>query len=138
MLMQLGMASSVCAYAQSTTLDKLTGTAWKIQLPNGIKSGGYDDYAETFRYNTTNRTRTIYAQKRDFSYYQPFYLSNTVEASFDDSQVGKNRNGKYLIVKEYPSDGIGRLSVFEIVRLNAEELVMKSLRNNVVLVYVAV
>ncbi len=40
MLMQLGMASGVCVYAQSTTLDKLTGTAWKIQLPDGIKSGG--------------------------------------------------------------------------------------------------
>ena len=60
---------------------------------------------------------------------QPFYLSDTVEQRFDDSKVGKNQNGKYLIIKGDPSHEVGSFSVSEILKLDGTEFKIKSLRS---------
>jgi len=123
-LIQIGAAGSVSVYGQSM-LDKLTGKTWEFEHP-----AGKQEYEIKDRYSNSNRTSAIYARGKELSEYQPFYLSDTVDARFDDSKVGKNRNGKYLIIKGEPGNEVGSFAVFEILKLNSTEFVIKSLRSN--------
>ena len=82
-----------CA-AQTFTITQLKGCKWvtydREKETNTIWFTDSTYYDESF-YPTLNKTTTIEL---------PFYLSNTIEKVFDESKVGTNTSGKYLIIKE--------------------------------------
>lgn len=81
-----------CA-AQTFSLSQLKGCKWvtydREKETNTIWFTDSTYYDESF-YPTLNKTTTIEL---------PFYLSNTIEKVFDESKVGTNTSGKYLIIK---------------------------------------
>ena len=80
-----------CA-AQTFTITQLKGCKWvtydREKETNTIWFTDSTYYDESF-YPTLNKTTTIEL---------PFYLSNTIEKVFDESKVGTNTSGKYLII----------------------------------------
>ncbi len=72
-------------------------------------------YDESF-YPTLNKTTTIEL---------PFYLSNTIEKVFDESKVGTNTSGKYLIIKEGNAKYGYNLVVCEIMGISNTNLSIK-------------
>lgn len=91
LLFALCMAFS-CA-AQTFKMSQLKDCKWvSYELDREVNTVWFTDsayYDESF-YTTLNQTATSK---------MPFYLSNTIEKVFEESKVGTNTSGKYLIVK---------------------------------------
>ncbi len=51
----------------------------------------------------------------------PYYLSNEADSTFDESKVGKNKNGKYLIKRTL---GTKIVYVYEVLKLDSDSLIM--------------
>ncbi len=128
----IGAISTPSVYAQRGSMqERLAGKVWQFQYPAGYKP----EYEVKYRYGYDRRVSLISAQGRDFSTEQPFYLSDTVDKEFDAAQVGKTPNGKYLVVKGDPDHLAGSFTVFEILKLDGKEFVVKSLRDGSVATY---
>lgn len=85
---------------EKTTLDRLMSTIWKVEnlyaeedLPDG-RFCKFDKKTQAFF--KMEEGKVI---EEIFKTSNPFYLSNNVEETFDESKVGKVVNGKYIIVK---------------------------------------
>lgn len=107
-----------CA-AQTFTITQLKGCKWvtydREKETNTIWFTDSTYYDESF-YPTLNKTTTIEL---------PFYLSNTIEKVFDESKVGTNTSGKYLIIKEGNAKYGYNLVVCEIMGISNTNLSIK-------------
>ena len=107
-----------CA-AQTFTLSQLKGCKWvSYELDGKVNTVWFTDSAyfdENF-YTSLNKTATSK---------MPFYLSNTIEKVFDESKVGANTSGKYLIVKSGNAKHGFNLVVCEIMGISDTNLSIK-------------
>ncbi len=107
-----------CA-AQTFTMSQLKGCKWvSYELDREVNTIWFTDsayYDESF-YTTLNKTATSK---------MPFYLSNTIEKVFDESKVGTNTSGKYLIVKSGNAKHGYNLVVCEIMGISSTTLSIK-------------
>jgi hypothetical protein len=113
-------------YSQNavSTLDKLTEKEWNFVFPSDPGFSSINTYTKeilttTLRYNNTD-TKMPY----------PFYLSDKADTTFNDSNVGKIEEGKYIITLNKKAKSIG---VFEIITLTNTSLVLKNLENKSIL-----
>ncbi len=115
-LVIIGITNSAFIYGQTgSTLDKLQGKTWRLQSK--------DDYYKDRQYT---RRGMILLPRGANTQGMPFYLSDRIETKFDRNKVGKIENGKYIV-----EDGIKEVSgrevfIYEIIKLDDKELVMKS------------
>ena len=107
-----------CA-AQTFKMSQLKGYKWvSYELDREVNTVWFTDsvyYDESF-YPTLNKTATSK---------MPFYLSNTIEKVFDESKVGTNTFGKYLIVKSGNAKHGHNLVVCEIMGVSGTTLSIK-------------
>ena len=107
-----------CA-AQTFRMSQLKGCKWvSYELEDETNTVWFTDsayYDQSF-YPTLNKTTTLKL---------PFYLSNTIEKVFDESKVGTNTSGKYMIVKEGNAKHGYNLVVFEIMGISSTNLSIK-------------
>jgi len=121
------LAINITVYSQDTlsVMDKLMATTWKVQTtPDGAPD---NNYLALVKYTETNKARTIsYDDKSYTADIGDYYLNDSFDTQFDDSRVGKIFNGKYIITKNKKNSSI---SVFEIIKLDESELILKNLTN---------
>lgn len=55
-----------------------------------------------------------------------YYLSDKAEFKFDNDKVGKEKNGKYLIMKSLEN---GKISCYEILELNESKLFIQHIKD---------
>jgi len=117
-------------YSQNavSTLDKLTGKEWTFVFPSDPGFSSIDTYTKeilttTFRYNNID-TKMPY----------PFYLSDKADTTFNDSNVGKIEEGKYIITLNKKAKSMG---VFEIITLTSTSLELKNLGNKSIITFSA-
>lgn len=117
LLFALCMAFS-CA-AQTFKMSQLKDCKWvSYELDREVNTVWFTDsayYDESF-YTTLNQTATSK---------MPFYLSNTIEKVFEESKVGTNTSGKYLIVKSGNAKHGYNLVVCEIMGVSDTTLSIK-------------
>ena len=117
LLFALCMAFS-CA-AQTFKMSQLKDCKWvSYELDREVNTVWFTDsayYDESF-YTTLNKTATSK---------MPFYLSNTIEKVFEESKVGTNTSGKYLIVKSGNAKHGYNLVVCEIMGVSDTTLSIK-------------
>ena len=107
-----------CA-AQTFTLSQLKGCKWTCnETDTKTKTVWFTDtdfYDENF-YASLNKTSTLKL---------PFYLSTTIEKTFDESKVGVSTSGKYLIIKEGNAKHGFNVFVCEIMGISDTTLSLK-------------
>ena len=107
-----------CA-AQTFRMSQLKGCKWvSYELDGKVNTVWFTDSAyfdENF-YTSLNKTATSK---------MPFYLSNTIEKVFDESKVGTNTSGKYLIVQSGNAKHGYNLVVCEIMGVSGTTLSIK-------------
>ena len=135
-LILTGIANSASIYGQSSTLDRLQGKTWRNQWPVGYENDGYWE----FTYSNDKETFVLYnSEGKPYpSRNRSFYLSDQIENQFDDSKVGKSKNGKYLTIKTIPQSGPSGISILEISKLTDTEFTMKSLKSGLTTTYKAI
>lgn len=105
--------------AQTFKMSQLKGCKWvSYELDREVNTVWFTDsiyYDESF-YPTLNKTATSK---------MPFYLSNTIEKVFDESKVGTNTSGKYMIVKNGKPQHDYNLVVCEIMGISSTTLSIK-------------
>lgn len=91
----IAMAISVISvYSQSFTTSQLKNINWERFSPQVTGEG------ETIKFTNTQYIIYLTYSRLNKSITQtyPYYLSDTKTLTFDNSQVGKNTRGKYLVV----------------------------------------
>ena len=115
----LAMCAVLGCAAQTFKMSQLKGCKWvSYELDREVNTIWFTDsayYDESF-YTTLNKTATSK---------MPFYLSNTIEKVFDESKVGTNTSGKYLIIKEGNAKYGYNLVVCEIIGISNTNLSIK-------------
>lgn len=105
--------------AQTFEMSQLKGCKWvSYELEDETNTVWFTDsayYDQSF-YPALNKTTTLKL---------PFYLSNTIEKVFDESKVGTNTSGKYMIVKEGNAKHGYNLVVFEIMGISSTNMSIK-------------
>ena len=136
-LVLISIANNAFVYGQSgsTTLNKLQGKTWRYQWTPGTE----ESYDSELKFSCCALTSTAFfysilgEEEEIIAHSRLFYLSDTYESLFDDNKVGKNQNGKYLVVKgdgspedddEYNTESI---FVYEILKLTDTEFIIKHL-----------
>ncbi len=117
LLFALCMAFS-CA-AQTFKMSQLKGCKWvSYELDGKVNTVWFTDsaYFDEDFYTSLNKTATSK---------MPFYLSNTIEKVFDESKVGTNTSGKYMIVKNGKPQHGYNLVVCEIMGVSDTTLSIK-------------
>ncbi len=118
--------SSISISAQ-TTMDKLIGKDWELQFSSG------NHPSEGFHFTETESLYfTYYYGRRETT--TPYYLSDTIDKVFDNSKIGKAKNGQYIIAnprfRPTPNDPWKRLTaVFKIIVLNDTVLQIVDINN---------
>ena len=105
------------AFAQETTTqDSLIGKWRFIYPPHNEKGMEY-----IYTYTDKEEILTFYFEGDSVSVYSNYYLSNNIPEQFDFEQIGKNKNGKYIIAlsKVEKADEFSSTNIFEIVELSA-------------------
>lgn len=96
----LSLGSLSAKEAEGTTLDSLRSKVWEVE--DYYAEGSPD---EGYFCKFDKKTRTFFLMeggkmvKKEFKTSDPFYLSNDIEETFDESKVGKVADGKYIIVE---------------------------------------
>ena len=119
----LGLNSSLSA--QTFSLNSLSGKTWKAISGYNLS----DKMNLSIYFYSTSATYNMSSKDNHFSkeYNRDFYLSDTIVKSFDRSEVGKIKSGKYIIRCESKSYGAKqKFSVFEIISLTSNKLVLKT------------
>ncbi|MBE6310431.1 MAG: hypothetical protein E7080_05185 [Bacteroidales bacterium] len=75
-------------------------------------------------YTFTDRILVVIDEKGNLTErFQPFYLSNKYETVFDSTKVGKNDNGKYMVVRSYENPDRAICFVIESVSENRMNII---------------
>ena len=120
--LMLGLSSSLSA--QTFSINSLVGKTWRAV--SGYNGSDMVDYSIYF-YNTYAHF-TIKQKKDSKSSYvidENYYLSDMKYTFFDRTKVGKNKNGKYIIVGE-PGNSNKVAHTWTIESLTSNKLVLKS------------
>ena len=107
-LLLLIIAANVCFAQETFQQADIVGKKWKIE---NVK--GYIKYT---------KTKKIWRTFLQFSN-QYYYLSDTIETTFDKSKVGKSTNGKYIIFRnKWERNG---MEIYEILLLTYNTLILQ-------------
>ena len=87
------MISVINSYSQTFDLNILTSGKWNVTSPTF-------DHTIEYHFNNSYCYVNLYfaESKKLYSWIRKYYLSDTKPYTFDKSKVGKNKNGKYLIM----------------------------------------
>lgn len=115
------MLSAVVNTQAQTTMELLTSNNWEPQNYFDEEEGerGYIKFTATTRTYVEDIDGEIDRAPNEF------YLSNSIEYTFDNSKVGKNSAGRYII-----RNGAGYVFIAEIIELTSEKLVTQNLTPN--------
>ena len=122
------------AFAQeATTQDSLMMGKWRFIYPPHNEKGM--EYIYTYTHK--EEILTFYFEGDSVSVYSNYYLSNNIPEQFDFEQIGKNKNGKYIIAlsKVEKADEFSSTNIFEIVELSATTLRIKQLSTSIIFRY---
>lgn len=118
--------------SENNTLNLLTNSVWKMYSRNElgwIKMCTFD--------NCMMKTTVQYKGECTEKNYR-FYLSDKVEIKFDESRMGVQKNGNYLVFEIYPDISDCRPGVYEIVQLNKTVLKLRIVKDLQIVTYVRV
>ena len=121
LLLFLFMISVINSYSQTFDLSILTSGKWNKTSPVD------PDCTTKYRFNNSYCYLDVYftESKRLYSKTRKYYLSDTKPSTFDKSKVGKNKNGKYLIMlNETNLEGknIATMLCYEIINVTQNKL----------------
>ena len=88
------MISVINSYSQTFDLSILTSGIWNETSPVSTNNTTEYHFDNSYCYED----EFFISSPKSYSTTRKYYLSDTKPASFDKSKVGKNKNGKYLIM----------------------------------------
>ena len=93
LLFFLFMISVTNSYSQTFDLSILTSGKWSVTSP-------VFDHTTEYNFDNSYCYVDLYftESKKSYLWTRKYYLSDTKPSTFDKSKVGKNKNGKYLIM----------------------------------------
>ena len=125
----IALFSTCTINAQTTyTLDQLVGTKWKaLNIPERIiytmefASNEIKYNAKLYSYNAKLYSYTADMLRKELNSSKPYYLSNSIPASFDKTKVGKVQKGSYIILY---NNKMNCMEYFYIKTLTKDKLVL--------------
>ena len=123
LLFFLFMISVINSYSQTFDLSILTSGKWNETSPVD------PDCITTFHFDNSYCYMDIYIteSKKINSWTCKYYLSDTKPSTFDKSKVGKNKNGKYLVMLsevKWKEKIIESMSCYKITNVAQDKLTM--------------
>ena len=94
LLLFLFMISIINSYSQTFDLSILTSGIWNETSPVSTNNTTEYHFDNSYCYEDVCFIRS----KKHYSTTRKYYLSDAKPSTFDKSRVGKNKNGKYLIM----------------------------------------
>lgn len=120
---------STCAVnAQTTyTLEQLVGTKWRMIYPKEVENHPYYPSIIDIKEFTSGEIKTnnkrvskVNGEIRSIlNFSKPYYLSDVIPKSFDNSKVGKVKKGSYIILY---NDKIKAMEYYKIISLTNDSL----------------
>jgi len=128
-LILITLAASQFSFSQSstTTIGRLVDKDWIMIFPSEKQ------YMYTDSYNREIITTVFVYNNSEVKLFSKYYLSDTIDFTFNENNVGKVYDGKYLVKKNEKGD----VSVFEILNLSNNTLKLKNIRNGSIIRYKA-
>lgn len=122
------------AFGQSkTTMELLINKEWVMQFPSK------QSYSSKIIYDKNEEKSILTINNEEYPLISSYYLSNEFITKFDFTKVGKISNGKYIVTyrETVNKEGIKctAFQLYEIMNLNASNLVLKNMENNSILTY---
>lgn len=135
----ISLLLSCCAkmdvMAQVTaTSDMLMGKEWVAQFDVGnVPTQGCV-------YTSTKEITFMIVNGERYEVSADYYLSDSPVRSFNADRVGKNKSGKYIVVKSRVRDGENKpwyykVSNFEILDISSQRLVVRNTQNAFIITY---
>ena len=123
LLLFLFMISVINSYSQTFDLSILTSGKWNVTSPVD------PDCTTKYHFDNSYCYVDVYFTefKRFYSKTRKYYLSDTKPSSFDKSKVGKNKNGKYLIMlseTKWEGKVLETMSCYKIISAAQNKLTM--------------
>ena len=114
------MISVTNSYSQTFDLSILTSGKWSVTSP-------VFDHTTEYNFDNSYCYVDLYftESKKSYLWTRKYYLSDTKPSTFDKSKVGKNKNGKYLIMlNETNLEGknIETMLCYEIINVTQNKL----------------
>lgn len=106
-------------FVQTTSTSKLNGTRWKLVSPTINFCERYMSFTKTHR---TTETKFI-KEKKKYQFPLTYYISSSIPKTFDKTQVGKNRSGRYII-----QNIDNKVFWFKIINFCNEEMTLLSMK----------
>jgi hypothetical protein len=105
----------------SGSLDQLMNKKWKMHFISP------KEYTATDFYTADTKTATFEfrGEKAELKY--RYYLSDVIVNTFNEANVGKINNGRYIIAKNLST---GELHIYEIMEISNYYLKLRVLQNN--------
>lgn len=120
-------------YGQNvTTQEKLMNKTWKLQQTN------IDNLLVTIKYTSEKEIKTVTYKKDQHSISNSYYLSNEVNWKFNEQEIGKTKEGKYIIINMIvgpQGNEYEEVDILEILQLTNTTLKIKVVKNGTVLEY---
>ena len=128
-LIVIALAASQYLFSQSSTtaLGRLVDKEWKMIFPSEKQ------YKYTDSYSKEIITTIFVYNNSEVKLFSKYYLSDNIVSTFNESNMGKVYDGKYLV----KNNDKGDVSVFEILILSNSTLKLKNIRNGSIICYKA-
>ena len=108
------------AQTTKSTQEMLCANTWIFD--QGERKG-----ATMFKYSDKYETCTFRYNGEEASAVKEYYLSDSIDTTFDKQKVGNVTNGKYIIA--YNSK-MSEIVIFEIISLTDDEIVLQAIANH--------
>lgn len=106
--------------AQTFTTSQIKGCKWVDDVSReGVTTTIW--FTDSLRYSKNDYLRI----NKSSLLTAPYYLANEIPHAFDESKVGKETSGKYLVMKEGTAKYGYVVSVKEILGISGDKLVLK-------------
>lgn len=128
-LIVIALAASQYLFSQSSTtaLGRLVDKEWKMIFPSEKQ------YMYTDSYSKEIITTVFVYNNSEVKLFSKYYLSDNIDSTFNENNIGKVYDGKYLVKNNEKGD----ISVFEILNLSNNTLKLKNIRNGSIISYKA-
>ena len=110
-------------FAQKTFYQSDIVGKWRLKDSTSPSFSEYTDTGKSVSYNLS----TILEME--------YYLSDIVETTFDKSKVNKNTEGKFLIENDKICNGNRCMSIYEILSVTDDKLILKIVSEDYILIY---
>lgn len=116
--------ASVCqAQTASSVLSKLVEKVWTYRFQSD------KDYPIIeMRFSATEQNIYYSSEKWEKGEKHPFYLSDDIVTTFDESKIGNVSDGKYIVTKETSKDQ-DVVYCYEIIELSSSTLTFRRIAN---------